>query len=69
MLYQNYVLMNATGDFSAEQLLRHWLGDGRGNVNEVHYGEGVVLHLAVLPDHSDSLRDFCAAHCIALQKQ
>ena len=69
LIHQDYLLMKATGDFSAEQLLRHWLGDVRGSVKEVHYGEEVVLQLAVLPDHSNSLRDFWAAHRIVLQEQ
>lgn len=69
VIHQDYLLMTATGDFSAEQLLRHWLGEGLGSVSEVYYGEEVVLHLAVLPGHSNSLRSFCAAHGIALKEQ
>ncbi|MEH6568641.1 MAG: YigZ family protein [Halioglobus sp.] len=36
-IHQDYVLLTASGDFSAEQLLRQWLGDGRGRVDAVLY--------------------------------
>lgn len=56
----------ASGDFSVEQPLRHWLAGVDGQLLLVEYGEQVEISLAVPAAKADKLATFCAAHGIGL---
>lgn len=63
---ENLRAWRAEGGFASEQLLRHWLGEHGGYLDDVEYGESVHLDLRAPSDTSESLVALCAAHRIAL---
>ncbi len=56
-----------TGDFSAEQGLRHFLGLIGGVVKDVSYGQGIEMKVQVDGEREVELRDHCAGHKVALK--
>ncbi len=59
-------VFQATGDYAAEQPLRHFLAGIDGQLCAVTYGDRVQYALAVPEDAQASLADYCAAHGLAL---
>ena len=55
-----------TGDFSAEQGLRHFLRGAEGELLAVDYTEAVIIDLAIPAVNFDALAEFCAVHAIEL---
>ena len=60
--------VRATGDFSCEQLLRHWLAGAQGEVLTVEYTDQVALSLAVPTARVVELREVCAANQVTLKE-
>jgi uncharacterized YigZ family protein len=57
----------ASGDFSVEQPLRHFIAGIEGQALSVDYTESVRVTLAVPAEQADALAAFCAAHAIELE--
>jgi len=55
------------GDFSQEQLLRHWLTTVEGEMISVEYGQRPVFHLNLPAGLEGSLIEFCAANRLVLE--
>lgn len=64
-LLQEYTV---TGDFSAEQPLRHFLSTVNGELLLVEYGEGITVTLGVDAPQQAALLAFCAAHSLTLKE-
>ena len=56
-------------DFSAEQILRHWLQSHDGELHSIHYAERVSAELLLPVSNAISFRDFAASHKIAVTKK
>ena len=56
------------GDFSQEQLLRHWLSTVEGEMASVTYGQQPVFQLILPVGQEQSLAAFCAAHQLVLER-
>jgi uncharacterized YigZ family protein len=55
-----------SGDFAAEQGLRHWLVGVDGEMLEVHYGQPVEFTLALPAGQVDDLAAYCSANGLRL---
>lgn len=53
---------HVSGNFSQEQLLRHWLTTVDGKMISVKYGDQVIFQLALPTAEESALLDFCAAN-------
>lgn len=56
------------GDFSREQLLRHWLGTVGGTMQSVEYGESLSFYLNLPMDMEEALAAFCAANQLDIEQ-
>jgi len=56
------------GDFSQEQMIRHWLGTVDGKMVSVDYGEQPIFQLILPAGLEELLRAFCAANQLVLIK-
>lgn len=61
-------LLRVRGEFSCEQVLRHWLDSRHGEVENVEYGEQISMNLAMPLEEIDALRGFCAANRMRLEE-
>jgi len=55
-----------SGEFSQEQLIRHWLSTVEGEMKDVEYGEQVVFQLVLPVENEPILLAFCALHRLEL---
>lgn len=66
-LVREFKVFTLSGDFSAEQGLRHVLGLLGGVVDDVCYGEGIEMKVQLDGERETELRDFCGAQKIAVK--
>lgn len=45
-------------DFSEEQNIRHWLSQNQGEVEDSHYGEQVILNIALAAEQETTIRAY-----------
>ena len=61
-------LYHLAGDFSREQLLRHWLSTVGGIMESVEYGGNLSFHLNLPMEMEETLSAFCAANQLTLEQ-